>query len=205
MLMIQSISVIAIKHSIAEATIRTPFELKKNVDFNFMHDALSSQVTAELYRLTNAPLAICMQVIAQATFAAVTQSSIITAMTQNTDLLTTTSVRTAWVCHWRGRTVSNGHLPLCVYRFVLHPSDTMKKGLTTRLFEPVYDGHSVGSLRRAVNDFGVAVAELVGLHHRHPGPVSEVNFVFKQADAEGVWDGGTSVDHCFPDKYDIHP
>lgn len=154
-----------------------------------------------------------MQVIAQATFAAVTQSSIITAMTQNTDLLTTTSVCTAWVCHWRGRTshgcnsVSNGHLRLCVYDFVLHPSDTMKKtkGLTTGLFEPVYDCHSVGGLRCAVNDFGVVVAELVGLHHRHPGPVGEVNVVFKQADAEGVRDGSTSVDHCFPDKSDIYP
>lgn len=146
-----------------------------------------------------------MQVIAQATFAAVTQSSIVTAMTQNTDLLTTASVRTAWVCHWRGRTVSDGHLPLCVSPSVPHPSDTTKKGLTTRLFEPVYDGHTVGSLRCAVNDFGVAVAELVGLHHRHPGPVGEEHFVFKQADAEGVRDGGASVDHGFPDKYDIHP
>lgn len=82
---------------------------------------------------------------------------------------------------------------------------TKTKGLTTRLFEPVYDCHSVGSLRRAVDDFGAVVAELVGLHHRHPGPVGEINVVFKQADSEGVRDGSASMDHCFPDKIDIYP
>lgn len=44
-----------------------------------------------------------MQVIAQATFAAVAQSSIITAVTQNTDVLTAASIPIAWVCYWTGK------------------------------------------------------------------------------------------------------
>lgn len=145
-----------------------------------------------------------MQVIAQATFAAVAQSSIITAMTQNTDLLTPTSVCTAWVCYWTeknshgSKSILNGPFTFNMYDFV---SNLIKKEvLTTRLFERVYDCHPMGSLRRAVNHLRAAVTELVGLHHRHPGPVGEVNVVLKQADAERVRDGSTSVDHCFPDK-----
>lgn len=65
----------------------------------FFHNALPVQDSIELHRLTKALLAICMQVITQATFAAVAQSSIITAMTQNTDLLTPASVCAAWVCY----------------------------------------------------------------------------------------------------------
>lgn len=71
--------------------------------------------------------------------------------------------------------------------------------LTTRLFERVYDCHSMGSLRRAVDHFRAAVAELVGLHHSHPGPIGEVNVMLKQADAKRVRNGSTSVDDCFPE------
>lgn len=164
--------------------------------------------TSKLYRLTKTSLAICMQVVAQAAFAAVAQSSIITAMTQNTDLLTPTSVCTAWVCYWRkvrshkSKSVSNSLLPLGICDLVLHPRAMcmMKtRHLTIRLFQSVYDCHSVGCLRCAVNDFWVVVAVLVGFHHRHPGPVSEVNVVLKQADAKWVRDGCTTVDHCFSD------
>lgn len=42
-----------------------------------------------------------MQVVAHATFAAVTQSSIVTPVTQNADLITSTSVCIARVWHWR--------------------------------------------------------------------------------------------------------
>lgn len=41
-----------------------------------------------------------MQVIAHATFAAVTQSSIVTPVAQDTNLLTSTSVYTARGWHW---------------------------------------------------------------------------------------------------------
>lgn len=41
-----------------------------------------------------------MEVIAHATFAAITQSSIVTPVTQNTNLLTATSVYTAGIWHW---------------------------------------------------------------------------------------------------------
>lgn len=83
-----------------------------------LHHSLSSLDTIEL---TKAPLAICMQVIAQATFAAVAQPSIITAMAQNTDLLTTTPVCTARVRHWRGRT-SQGSISISnVFLFFYFP------------------------------------------------------------------------------------
>lgn len=70
------------------------------------------------------------------------------------------------------------------------------------LFQLVYDCYPMGSLRCAVNDFGVAVTELVGSHHCHLGPVSEINIVLKQADAKWVRNRSTSVHHRFSDKSD---
>lgn len=56
------------------------------------------------YFLTITPLAISMYVVAHATFAAVTKASIVTPVTQNTDLLTYTSVYTTRVRNWRKKT-----------------------------------------------------------------------------------------------------
>lgn len=51
--------------------------------------------------LTETSLAISMQVVAHATFAAVPQSSVVTPVTQNTDLLTSPCVYTTRVWNWK--------------------------------------------------------------------------------------------------------
>lgn len=54
-----------------------------------------------ILQITQASLSISVQVISHATFAAIAKSTVVTSVTENTDLLTPTSVYHARVWYWR--------------------------------------------------------------------------------------------------------
>lgn len=67
-----------------------------------------------------------------------------------------------------------------------------------RLLQLMYHRYSMWGLRCSVNHFGTVLSELVGSHHSHPGPVSEIDIVLEKTDGKRVRDHSTSVNHCFP-------